>query len=147
MNAIALPILFATIAAVGNAIFAYGQKQSLGVGNGLLFTGAAAFIAFLLAFLASPIAGSFEPLTVLRTYWRAILISGSGLFLTYIGFYLLFSRFGASHYVLYAVLSIISTTVVVGVLILKEPFNFYHAIAVFLAVAAVIFYAIGQSRA
>ena len=36
---ILLPIVFATIAAIGNAMFALGQKKSAGVENGLLFVG------------------------------------------------------------------------------------------------------------
>jgi len=48
-------------------------------------------------------------------------LSGVGLFLTYPGFNLLYSRYGASQYVLYAVLSIITTTIIVGIWWLKEP--------------------------
>ena len=36
---ILLPIFFATIAAVGNAMFALGQKRSVNAENGLLFVG------------------------------------------------------------------------------------------------------------
>ena len=56
MNVI-LPILFATVAAAGNAMFAYGQKQSSGVSNGLLYVGASALVACLLALAASPAVG------------------------------------------------------------------------------------------
>ena len=39
-----LPLLFALIAAIGNALFAYAQKRSIGVQNGMAFVGAAAAV-------------------------------------------------------------------------------------------------------
>jgi len=75
------------------------------------------------------------------------LLSGLGLFLTYLGFNLLYSRFGASQYVLYAVLSIITTTIVVGIWWLKEPVNLYQKVAIVLAIAAVVLFSVGQTKA
>jgi len=43
------------------------------------------------------------------------LVSGLGLFRTYICFHPLYSRFGASQYVLYAMLSIVTATIIAGV--------------------------------
>jgi hypothetical protein len=40
-----LPIFFASIAAIGNAMFALGQKKSAGVENGLLFVGISALFS------------------------------------------------------------------------------------------------------
>jgi drug/metabolite transporter (DMT)-like permease len=74
-------------------------------------------------------------------------LSGTGLFLTYIGFNLLYSKYGASQYVLYAVLSIITTTIIVGIFWLKEPVNVYHKIAIAAAILAVVLFSIGQSKA
>ncbi|CCG41312.1 membrane hypothetical protein [Magnetospirillum molischianum DSM 120] len=141
-----LPVLFALIAAVGNAIFAYGQKQSSGEANGLLFVGASALVAVLLSVAASPLLGRFDPISLIKSDLRPILIGGAGLFLTYLGFNLLYTRFGASHYVLYAALSILTTTLVVGGLILREPMNIYHFVAIVLAIAAVVLFTLGQAR-
>ena len=141
-----LPIVFATIAAIGNAMFALGQKKSAGIENGLLFVGVSALVAVLLALLFAPLVGAFDVGSTLRANWKAVLLSGLGLFLTYLGFNLLYSRYGASQYVLYAVLSIITTTIVVGILWLKEPVNVYHKAAIAMAIAAVVLFSIGQSK-
>jgi len=143
---LALPVLFALIAAIGNAVFAYGQKQASGPANGLLFVGLSALVAVLLSLAAAPLVGRFDPVALMKAEVRPILIGGVGLFLTYLGFNLLYTRYGASAYVLYAALSILTTTLVVGGLILKEPMNIYHVAAIVLAVAAVVLFSLGQAR-
>lgn len=141
-----LPIAFATIAAMGNAMFALGQRKSAGVENGLLFVGISALVAVLFAFVFAPLVGVFAIGKTLKWNWGAVLLSGVGLFLTYLGFNLLYSKYGASQYALYAVISIITTTIIVGILWLQEPVNLYHGIAIALAIAAVVFFSIGQSK-
>lgn len=143
---IILPILFALIAAVGNAMFALGQKKSATFENSFLFVAASSCVAFLLAFLFSPIMGDFDVAGVVRKQWRAFLLSGGGLFLTYVGFNLLYSRFGVSLYILYAVISIITTTIFVGMIWLREPVNIYHIIAIIFALGAIVLFSIGQSK-
>jgi drug/metabolite transporter (DMT)-like permease len=140
------PILYATIAAVGNAMFALGQRKSAGVENGLLFVGLSALVATACALLAAPLVGGVDAGATLRGGWKALLLSGLGLFLTYLGFNLLYTRFGASQYALYAVLSIITTTIGVGIFWLKEPVNLYHKLAIALALAAVVLFSVGQSK-
>jgi drug/metabolite transporter (DMT)-like permease len=142
-----LPIVFATIAAVGNAMFALGQKKSVSIENGLLFVGLSALVAVFFAFSFAPLVGIFDLGNTLKGNWKAVLLSGLGLFLTYLGFNLLYSRYGVSQYVLYAVLSIITTTIIIGILWLKEPVNIYQKIAIVMAIAAVVFFSIGQSKA
>lgn len=141
-----LPVLFAAIAATGNAMFAFGQKKSSGVENGLLFVALSALVAVFMSFCFSPLAGSFNIRNILNENFSNVVLSGLGLFLTYTGFNLLYSRYGASHYVLYAVISIITTTLIVGILWLKEPVNIYHKIAILLAIVSVVLFSIGQSR-
>lgn len=143
---ILLPVFFATIAAIGNAMFALGQKKSSGVENGLLFVGLSALIAFLLAIAFAPLVGAFDIGNTTRGNWKAVFLSGSGLFFTYLGFNLLYSRYGVSQYVLYAVISIITTTIVVGIWWLKEPVDTYQKIAIVLASIAVIMFSIGHSK-
>jgi len=144
---ILLPIVFATIAAIGNAMFALGQKKSVVVENGLLFVGLSALIAFLFALLFAPLVGEIDVGNTIKGNWKAICLSGIGLFLTYLGFNLLYSRYGVSQYVLYAVISIITTTLFIGVWWLKEPVNIYHTIAIALAIVSVIVFSIGQLKA
>ena len=142
-----LAIIFAAIAACGNAMFALGQKNSVGVQNGVLFVAMSATVAVILSFLFAPMIGTLDVVNTLKGNWKSILMSGIGLFLTYIGFNLLYSRYGVSYYILYAVLSIITTTIVVGIFWLKEPVNIYQKIAIALAIVAVIMFSIGQSKA
>jgi drug/metabolite transporter (DMT)-like permease len=142
---ILLPLFFALIAAVGNAMFALGQRRSAGVHNGLAFVGASAIVAALLAWLVSPLMGAPDLAHLLRGNCRNILLAGGGLFLTYLGFNLLYTRFGVSQYVLYAVLSILTTTVFIGIFWLHEPVNGYRLAAIVLAVASVVLYSLGQS--
>jgi drug/metabolite transporter (DMT)-like permease len=141
-----LTVAYAAIAAIGNALFALGQKQSSGTANGLLFVGLSAFVAFALALVCAPMLGPFDAGALIRGRWRSLLLSGAGLFLTYVGFNLLYSRFGTSPYVVYAALAIITTTVGVGFLYLREPVNQYHVAAVLLAAAAIVVFSIGQSK-
>jgi len=141
-----LMILYAAIAAVGNALFALGQRQASGAANGLLFVAASAFVACLLALLAGVAGGAFDVAALLRVHGKSVVLSGSGLFLTYLGFNLLYTRFGTAPYVVYAALAIITTTVGIGFLYLREPVNRFQVAAVVLAAAAIGLYALGQSR-
>lgn len=141
-----LPIFFATIAAVGNALFALGQKKSVGVENGLLFVALSALMAFIFAFCLAPLTGVFNVGDTVKGNWQALFLSGIGLFFTYLGFNLLYSKYGVSQYVLYAVISIVTTTIFVGVWWLKEPLNSYHKLAIVLAILAVFLFSIGQSK-
>jgi drug/metabolite transporter (DMT)-like permease len=139
-------ILFASIAAIGNALFALGLRHASGFRNGLLFVAASALLAAVLALAVAPFVGALEVGVLVREHGRALLFSGTGLFLTYVGLNLLYGRFGTSPYVLYSALAIISTTVGVGFLYLKEPVNAYHVAAVLLALSAVALFSFGQSR-
>ena len=142
---IAQSLFYALIAAVGNAMFAAGQKQSAGADNGLAFVGASALVAAALAWAVSPFLGSAHLSSLVLVNGRNILLAGSGLFLTYLGFHLLYTHFGVSQYVLYAVLSILTKTVFVGIFWLREPVNGYRIVAILLAVASIILYSFGQS--
>ena len=141
-----LIILYAAIAAIGNALFALGQRQAAGAANGLLFVALSAFIACLLALAGGTVGGAFDVSALLRTHGKSVLLSGAGLFLTYLGFNLLYTRFGTAPYAVYAAFAIITTTVGVGFLYLREPVNRFHVAAVVLAAAAIGLYALGQSR-
>lgn len=143
---IILAILFASTAAFGNAMFALGQRNSAGVQNGVFFVGISAMVAVILAFIFAPMTGALDVKTTLEGNWKAALLSGIGLFFTYLGFNLLYTRCGVTHYILYAVLSIITTTIVIGILWLKESVNIYQIVAIGFAIVAVVLFSIGQSK-
>jgi drug/metabolite transporter (DMT)-like permease len=140
-------ILFATIAAVGNAVFVYGQTGADKTKNPFIFiVGAVAVCTalFLLPNLFFDLQKSFAYLHANRIQ---ILISGVGFFITFLGFFLLYSGSGASTYMLYAVISILTTSVGVGVFLYHEPFNRWHLIAIILSIGAIACFSYGQHTA
>lgn len=140
-------LIYAFIAAFGNALFAAGQKKAVGVENGLSFIVSAAAIAVVLIVVAAQIMGSPNYIDTWKSHWPWILLSGVGLFFVYIGFNLLYAKYGASYYVLYAVLSIVTTSVLVGVVYYKETFNMYHWAALILSLITVVLFSIGEAQA
>lgn len=137
---------FAFLAALGNALYASGQKQSSQVENALSFIMWSALIATALAFITAPVISSPQYLSTFKSNWLWILISGVGLYITYIGFYFLYSRYGTTYYILYAVLSIITTSVLLGLVYFKEVFNIYHWAALLFAIMTMVLFSIGQTR-
>ena len=139
-----LPVLFATLAALGNGLFAYGQKQSMGITNPMVYIAGSALTAGLLAACFAPFAGEVNMAT-LRSNAVNLLISGVGLWVTYVGFNLMY-RYGASYYVVYAAVSILTTTVIVGMWLFREPVNLYHKAALVAALLTVVLFSLGQAR-
>jgi len=138
------PFLFALIAAFGNAMFAAGQKRAVELDNAFTFVALAAIVCVILTILFAPFFGPTNYVSAAKQNGVWVVLSGVGLFLTYIGFNLLYSRYGASSYIIYAILSIITTSIIVGVLIFKETFNTYHWFAFVFSMATVIMFAIGN---
>lgn len=140
------PLLYALLAAVGNAIFVYGQRGSTQGANPFLFTlGSIAFCTLMFALAALVYRTPSDPAYVASNA-TAMAIGGLGFFITIVGFFLLYTGYGASQYALYAVLSILTTTVGVGVLIYREPFNVYQVVATLFAVMAIVLFTYGRSR-
>lgn len=138
------PLLLATFAAIGNALFVYGQRSAPPSENPFLFMAAAIFVCSSL-FLAIALAfRSTGDIYYFNQNLIHIFLSGIGLFITFVGFYFLYSRYGANQYTLFAVISIITTSIGVGVLIFKEPFNMSHGISLLCTFGAIGFFAHGQ---
>jgi drug/metabolite transporter (DMT)-like permease len=138
-------LLVAAIAAIGNAVFAIGQRQSAGIANRLTIVTLGAGLAVLLAMLTAPLLGTPDYGPALRRSWPAVALSGVGLFLTYLGFNLMYARYGASSYVVYAVLSVLTTSVGVGGFYFGERFTAYHYAAMLSAVVTLVLYSLGES--
>ena len=138
--------LYAGLAAIGNAIFVYGQRSATTSSNPFLYMSGAILVCLILFTGASLMSDSTERGTYLGNNVIPVIIGGVGFFITFVGFYLMYSRVGANSYAVYASLSIITTSVGVGMLIFREPFNLYHVISVFLAILAVCFFGYGQLR-
>ena len=139
------PLFFAFIAAFGNAMFAAGQKKAVVFENMLPFIVISVLVSVFLIILLAPLLGPTDYPRVIKQNWVWAIVTGVGLFLTYLGFNLLYTKYGASNYILYAVLSIITTSIIVGVVIFKEAFNYYHWGALVGSIVTIILFTIGNS--
>jgi drug/metabolite transporter (DMT)-like permease len=137
-------LLIAGLAAVGNAMFVYGQRKSSLNNNSFSYLiGAVLVCAFIVAVVSISYRNE-QAISFVADNIVLVGIGGLGMATTYLGFYLLYTNYGAVYYVVYAVLSIITTTVIVGVIILGESFNRYQAIAMVLAILAIVMFTIGK---
>jgi drug/metabolite transporter (DMT)-like permease len=139
-------LLFASVAAVGNALFVFGQKKAAVAGHPFLFLIGASLVCLVLFSVTALLLPEPGMMSFVKRNTLWILLSGLGFYLTSLGFYFLYSRHGASYYVVYAVLSIVATSIVVGVVVFRESFNLYHLLAVITAIATVVLFTIGQTR-
>ena len=142
MSALAVALL----AAVANGMFVYGQRRSEIAGNPFVFMLLALVVCTALYATAVSLSPKAQIVGYISRNYRWVLLSGCGLFLTFIGFYLLFTRHGATYYTLYSVLAVLTTSIIVGIVMLREHFNTYHLLAIVTALATVAFFALGQSK-
>jgi len=138
--------IFAFIASVGNALFVYGSKKSAASSNPFLFpisvlTGCV--LLMLPSFFFFP-ADNYK--NWLLENKQPVIVTSVGLLILYLGFYLLYSKYGASYYTLYAVLSIITTSIIVAVVFFGEKFNFYFILSILFAILTILFFYLGQSK-
>tara|TARA_B110000263_G_C15005809_1_gene372694 strand:- start:35 stop:472 length:438 start_codon:yes stop_codon:yes gene_type:complete len=137
-------LLIAGLAAVGNAMFVYGQRKSSLNNNSFSYLiGAVLVCAFIVAVVSISYRNE-QAISFTADNLVLVGIGGLGMATTYLGFYLLYTNYGAVYYVVYAVLSIITTTIIVGVIILGESFNRYQVIAMVLAILAIVMFTIGK---
>lgn len=138
-------LLFALVAAIGNAAFVYGTKKSVPDSNPFVFTifaliGCIVLMGFSFFFFDS---GNIKSWLLQNRY--SLSITSVGLFFTYLGFYLLYSNFGASYYILYAVMSIVTTSIIVAVVFFHEKFNWYFGLSILFAFLTILFFYLGKS--
>lgn len=138
--------VFAFIASVGNALFVYGQRKSIPSESPFLFL----ILSLLLGILILSLASLFFPkpdfYNAISQNYKSILFTGIGISITYIGFYFLYNKFGATYYILYAILSFMTTSIIVGIGILKEQFNFYYILSIILAILTIFFFFLGKQQ-
>lgn len=138
------PLIYATIAAVGNALFVYGSRGSAEAKNPFIFMFGAVIVGTVLFSIAISFFDMHKNISFLLANWGHILMTGCGFFITFLGFYLLYSGYSASSYILYAVISILTTSIGVGVICYREPFNFYHTLSMVCAILTIVFFSYGQ---
>jgi drug/metabolite transporter (DMT)-like permease len=139
------PFLIALFAASGNALFIYGQRSAAASPNPFLYL--ACSIGFGCVLVVAAMFAWQTPGNAAYAMGNLlyIVLGGVGLFVTYLGFYLLFSNYGASQYALYATLAILTTSFGVGVLVFKEPLHPIQYVAIALAVLAIGLWSYGRS--
>jgi drug/metabolite transporter (DMT)-like permease len=137
-------LLYAALAAFGNSLVALGQVKGGTGKNPFMFLTLALGICLTCVSTVSLLTESGSWIEFVRSSWRWFCLTGVGFFITFTGFYLLYSRCGASYYVLYAVMSILSTTLVVGVVILGEKFGAMRGAAVLSCLITVVLFSLGR---
>ncbi len=144
-KSISIALILALTAAVGNALFAYGQIRAAASANLFLYiTYTLVFCIFLFVIAMTFLPRSVPVDYLLENRWWIVI--GVGYFLTFTGFYFLYTQFGASYYALYAILSILITSLVVGAFILRESFNIYYGFGLVTAALTIVLFAIGQPK-
>jgi len=138
------PLLIAIAASMGNALFIYSQRASPEAPNPFLFSTGTVISAALFCGMASYFFRSEADVHYMDSAWPYMLLAGFGVFITFVGFFVLHTQFGASQYSLVAVSSIFSVSIFVGIVIFKESFNWVQAIATILAVGSLILFSIGR---
>lgn len=140
-----LAIAVATFGALGNALFAYSQRKSASESPFAFVTlmVGTCLVLCLASLLFMPRVSLMEQIRA-NVGWAAS--GGLGLYMTMVGFYILFTRFGTSYYALYSVIALLTTTLVVGQILLHEPINRFHLASVFCAISAVILFTLGHYR-
>lgn len=137
---------FALIAAIGNGMFVYGQRASSTSDNPFYFLTLTLFVCTTLFLFSALISKGQTTIDYMFDNQWYILLSGVGFYITFVGFYWLYTQQGATSYIVYALLSILTTSICVGLILFKEPFNRFHVISGILAIAAIVAYGIGQNR-
>ncbi|MBX7174501.1 MAG: DMT family transporter [Pyrinomonadaceae bacterium] len=139
--------LLALTAAIGNALYAFGQKKAVPHENPFVF---GVFSLFFGSVLLSVVTLFFNTNNVGNYFvenFKWFMVSGLGYVLLNIGLYFLYRNFGASYYSLYAVLSIITTSILLATIIFKEQMNFYFWISLIFAGLTIFFFLKGQTIA
>ena len=138
------PLLIAFGASLGNALFIYSQRASPAAPNPFLFSAGTVLFATFFCGFASFLTKSDTDIQYLLNAWPYMIFGGLGVFITFVGFFLLHTGYGASQYSLVAVSSIFTVSIFVGVFVFKEQFNWLQWIATALAVGAIVLFSIGR---
>ena len=143
MSAFVPALLFALLASVGNAIFFYSQKRAELSQNPLLLLGLAALVCATVLLTSTAFMQWPHVPTYVQSHGKWVVATGLGLTITFVGFHFLISRYGASFYSLYAVLAILTTSVGVGYLLLREPVNGFIIASTAAAMVSIVLLGIG----
>lgn len=139
-----IPFSFALIAALGNVFFVFGNRKVGHASNPFFFTATTMAVCLTLYLIGTTVFGLRGSQEFLRRNILWCSVSGVGMFMTFLGFYLLYSRFDTSYYALFAVTSVLLTTIVLGALILGERINLYGGVSIAAAVVSIVFFGLSK---
>jgi len=135
---------FAVFAALGNVFFVLGSRKAGSAPNPLAFTAGAMTVSLTLVAVGWLLFGPRGTVEFARRSGGWIALSGLGMFMTFLGFYLLYSRFGTSYYTLFVVTSMVLTTLVLSLWILREGINGYGIASVIAAMVSILFFGLSK---
>ena len=139
-----IPFGFSLIAAFGNVLFVFGNRKVGQATNPFFFTATAMAVCLSLYLIGTTFFGLRGSSEFLRRNLLWCSVSGLGMFMTFLGFYLLYSRFDTSYYALFAVTSVLLTTIVLGVFVLRERINLYGGISIAAAVVSIVCFGLSK---
>ena len=135
-----LALALAFVASLGNALYAFGQKKSITHANPFLFGVFSLLTGAILLFVCA----SFFELKNIPTFvinnLKWFIVSGLGYVLLNLGLYFLYQNFGVSYYTLYAMLSILTTSILLATLVFGEKFNLYYGLSILFAFLTIFFF-------
>jgi drug/metabolite transporter (DMT)-like permease len=132
--------LLALTAAIGNALYAFGQKKAVPHENPFVFGVFSLIIGAVLLAVVSLFFNTEGIGNYFAENFKWFTISGLGYVLLNIGLFFLYRNFGASYYLLYAVLSIMTTSILLAIIVFHEKMNFYYWISIGFATLTIFFF-------
>ena len=141
-----LALLIASAGASGNAFFAWCQRKAMAEASPLVFVAMAGATYLAGAMVTVVVLARVNPGQITVSGWPWAVGGGLGLYITVLCFYFLYTRFGTAYYALYAVLAILTTTLYVGQVVLREPINRFHLISIALAIGAVVTFSLASNQ-
>lgn len=136
----------ALAAALANAVFATAQKKVTGVANPFYFLIFSSTVSLFIWLVFSCFFPPVSAWTYLRQNGLWIGVGGAGFALLSVCIYQLFSQYGASYYTLYAMLAILTTSILAGVLLFGERYNGYTLLSIGCAGLSIIFFYLSKTR-
>lgn len=127
-------------AAVANAVFIAAQKNVPAVANPFYFLLFSLSVSLTIWLVLSCFFPAVPAANYLRQNGIWIGVGGAGFAVLSVCFHQLFSRYGASYYTLYAVLSILTTSILTGVVFFGERFNAYTLLSIGSACLSILFF-------
>lgn len=144
MNRFLISLSFALFAALGNVFFVLGSRKSGPSPNPLTFTAGAMTVSLTLFLTGWLLFGPRGSMEFIRRSGGWMALAGIGMFMTFLGFYLLYSRFGTSYYTLFVMTSMILTTLVLSLWILQEGINLYGVLSIVAATVSIAFFGLSK---